>query len=371
MGFARRRWKTHRTPDGSVYRLWESPMPRLGDHIVGCSVYLYESENGAKAGHDSGGSGFLVHVPSTANPGVGYLYAVTNKHVLDNGFHVLRLTKKAGGVDTIRTNPQNWFPHPSGLDVKVIPIDVGEAFKWWSVSVDMFISRQIIEVFNIGVGDETFLVGRLVTHGGNQKNAPIARFGNVSLMADPDERIKFKGIGDQEGFLVECRSLSGFSGSPVFVSTSQSYTGDAVQRIFKRNQKGSAEPEGTTKIEVTGFFGGAGPWLLGIDCAHIPLWSPVFEADKQTRTKYWVEANTGIAFVLPAWEIRAILDDRELMRERRKEDKKIGQRLKVERNPILDVAGAGERQFTKSDFESALKKVSRKIKPSGSAPETS
>jgi hypothetical protein len=39
-------------------------MPHIPNHIVHCSLYLYASEEDANNAARSGGSGFLIHVPS-------------------------------------------------------------------------------------------------------------------------------------------------------------------------------------------------------------------------------------------------------------------------------------------------------------------
>jgi hypothetical protein len=345
-------------------------MPRIAaDYIVQCSVYLYETERAAKEGHKSGGSGFLAHVPSETNPGLGHLYAITNKHILDRGFHVLRLTKKSGGIDTVPTRPEDWIRHPK-CDVAVIAIEFShEDFQWWSVGTDLFITHEIIETYNIGLGDEAFLIGRLVTHAGKQKNAPISRFGNVSLMADPSEPIRCQDY-EQEGFLVECRSLSGFSGSPVFVETRQGYEDDAAQKVAQHRGADLLSKTGPPG-KVEGFQaseramwirGRFGPWLLGIDWGHIPLWRNVYKNDHETKTDLYVEANTGIACVLPAWYIGETLYDEDLVKARREEEKKLAQKLKAESASVNDVALEPSAQpFSKEDFESALKKAARKV----------
>jgi hypothetical protein len=198
-----RSWVTHQTGNGGWYCLWEKPVPRIEDRIVDCSVYFYHSESAAKEGRGYGGSGFLVHVPSKV-AGYVHLYAVTNKHIIDGNCGVLRLNTKTRGVEIINTKLEDWFVHPSGEDVAVRPLQLGETFRWWSVGTDMFITPEAIDAYRIGYGDEAFLVGRLVTHDGRQRNAPAVRFGYVSLMADPSEPIKTKGR-EQEGFLVDCR----------------------------------------------------------------------------------------------------------------------------------------------------------------------
>jgi hypothetical protein len=66
-----RQWKTYRTEKGSVYRLWERNMPRISDCFADCAIYLYASERAAKDGQNAGGSGFLIHVPSTTDSRMG------------------------------------------------------------------------------------------------------------------------------------------------------------------------------------------------------------------------------------------------------------------------------------------------------------
>lgn len=368
-----RQWVTHYTEDGSVYRLWEKPVPRIPDPMAECSVFLYNSERAAKEGQHSGGSGFLVHVPSQA-AGYGHLYAVTNKHIVDNGFHVLRLTKKTGGIETVRTTPDSWVRHPR-YDVAVNAVEFSpEIFRWWSIATTDFITEEIIRVYNIGLGDEAFLVGRLVVHAGRQKNAPVARFGNVSLMVDPSEPIKCEGY-EQPGFLVECRSLSGFSGSPVFVETRQEYEGAAAQQVARHRGRNFLNIKDSPPGKIDQFSGGLegmwmkgkfGPWLLGIDWGHIPLWRPVYDEQKETQETRvkdrWVQANTGIACVLPAWYILETLNDKELMKSRQEQDTKHTKQLKNESVSVNDAALEPSAQpFSKDDFETALKKASRKM----------
>jgi len=72
-------------------------MPRIPDCIADSAIYLYASERAAKEGQNAGGSGFLVNVPSV--PGMGHLYAVTNRHLVDGSedgkFWTIRVSKKS------------------------------------------------------------------------------------------------------------------------------------------------------------------------------------------------------------------------------------------------------------------------------------
>jgi hypothetical protein len=341
---------------------------------VDCLFYLYGSEQEAEAGSRGGGTGFLVHYPS-ATAGYGHLYAVTNKHVIDEGFCVLRLNRKAGGTDRIPTQPEQWIPHPDGDDLMVFPLDIGEGFKWWSISTGQFVTHEIIGDYNIGYGDEVFLVGRLVVHAGKRENKPIIRFGNIVLMADPSELLEFRNSkGDlvkQEAFLVECHSLSGFSGSPVLVTTTQGYHDEAAQRVVKARQKemGYTPPAGeerSYKMTTVSFFGCLGPWLLGVDFGHLPVWQDVYKKDEKTKADFKVNANTGIAGVIPAWRILNILEDKKLKTLRAKDERKIAKLADNRTLVVLDSSVPENDEFTQQDFDSALRKATRRVEPSQS-----
>jgi len=73
-------------------------------------------------------------------------------------------------------------------------------------------SDQIV----LGYGDDIFMVGRFITFDGKQRNTPVVRFGQISML--PAEPVEVDGgRAQEEVFLVECRSIGGLSGSPVFV----------------------------------------------------------------------------------------------------------------------------------------------------------
>jgi hypothetical protein len=230
-----------------------------------------------------------------------------------------------------------------------MPLPIMDYFKWWSVATSNFITNAIIESYDIGFGDEAILVGRLVNHEGRQRNTPIIRFGNIALMADAAEKVRFRDQ-EQESFLVDCRSLSGMSGSAVFVSTTRTYHGDAAERVAQaertrmEQESGTAIPPGTARAVVLSTTGTWGPWLLGIDLGHIPMMKTVYQRDEvdpnilveTNHPKLTVDANTGIACVLPAWKILDVLNVEELVKERNREEKKIA-REKGENNPLAAV----------------------------------
>ena len=151
------------------------------------------------------------------------------------------------------------------------------------------------------------MIGRFINHEGKQKNLPTVRFGNISMM--PDEPIADENDIQQESFLVECRSIPGYSGSPVFVL------------ILPGTPRPT--PEGWVPISIKPSFAVMG--LLGIDWCHISDFNDVLEGDRKTKASghLVVRGNTGMAGVIPAWKITDMLNSERFSKLRREDDEKI------------------------------------------------
>src|SRR5262249_24353303 len=159
-----------------------------------------------------------------------------------------------------------WHLHPNGDDIAVFSIDLhGKDADFFSISTDHFITPEIMKDFDIGPGDDVFLVGRLVTLAGRQKNSPVARFGNISMMPDQEEPVLREDGTEQVGFLIDSKSLSGFSGSPVFVIAPRAcFYPDPIPKGLSLNRLAQGEtPHTGLKAESIGISGTFGPWLLG------------------------------------------------------------------------------------------------------------
>src|SRR5439155_21246754 len=111
-----------------------------------------------------------------------------------------------------------WTPHPRGDDLAIAgPILLPkERFASRSISRDSFITAHDLEEYNVGPGDEVFLVGRFVSHDGQLRNTPVVRVGSIAMMPGEPVRQELRSF-DQLSYLIEARSLSGFSGSPVLL----------------------------------------------------------------------------------------------------------------------------------------------------------
>lgn len=362
-------WVTRYSQRGIPYQALQSTMPWIDPEVLDSTVYLYPSEAEAAAGERIGGSGFLIGVPLPREklPPANILCVVTNKHVIHSGNMTVRVNTVDGGKDIIPLDHMKWFTHPDGDDVAVCPIRLMGAFhKVKFISTGHFLSKKTIDDLEIGPGDDVFIVGRFVNHEGKQRNTPSVRFGCISQM--PSEPIVIDGF-PQESFLVEARSISGYSGSPVFVYLPQQVDMGINPEIKKMVREGKISLPGVSRKRVD-FPMQLGPMLLGIDYCHIrwdePIWSRVTK--KPVNDDWYIKSNTGMMGVVPAWRLLELLEGAE-MKPIFDEAKRAALQMKVS-VVELDVAdlskethhATGENPQHREDFTSLLRAAAQKPK---------
>jgi hypothetical protein len=285
--------------DRHAYQL-DVSMPRIPDGALEGIVYLYPSVSDAENDSRLGGSGFFVMVPSAVVPGKGILYAVTNAHVIESGSTVVRLNTKDGKADIFDFTEMNWLLHPDKDDIAICAmpqLDTSlHAYK--EISPGMILKRHEIDAFRIGPGDDVFVVGRFINSQGKVRNIPSVRFGNIAQMPnEPIKQDRVFGKFQQESFLVEARSISGFSGSPVFLI------------LHARDSR--QDPGFRLHTDVFR--------LLGIQWGYIQDWEPVRDLDgRPIDTGLQVRLNTGMMGVVPAWKLGDLLRSDFLVEHRRK-----------------------------------------------------
>lgn len=281
---------------------------RQNDYYLKCAIHLYASEQDAKKGADSGGSGCIVSINSETDPyGLPpHIYAVTNKHVIKDGGLVIRYNIMPFSSDPLtRSKPlstegRDWAS-VEGDDLAVTPISLPPWAQYFPVNLDNFaVTEEKIEQYNIGIGDDVFMVSRVAGHDGKDRNKPALRFGNISKMADAEDKIDIDGKL-QEAYLVEMRSLSGNSGSPVFFYV-------PMHNV----------PDGNMK-ERRGWA--IGPLLLGIHTAQFREEFPVMlKGNREHPDGLYVRPSGGMAAVIPVWRLRKLLNRRDLKMARQSED---------------------------------------------------
>ena len=307
---------------------------RVPDFIASCSVYLYRSNEDAVTGSRVGGSGLILGIPSRVFPEDFWLYAVTNRHVIEKGNSVIRVNRRDGGVTIVDLRPTEWVTHPE-QDVAAAPVSLSAILHQVDfVTSAMLLTRDIMIKHDVGPGDDTFLVGRFVYADGGVRNQPSIRFGRISM--NPGQPVRTSTGHLQESFLVECHSIGGYSGSPVFVYFHPFSSRDTPYPNLRKGE-----------YPV---------YLLGIDYGHLPTKLPVVDKNMEPHPEGWgVIQNSGLMGVVPAWHIIDLLNVEEFVKYREACDKEL--KNAREGAAVLDSEGGEQPVFTKTDFEDALRKV--------------
>lgn len=271
-------------------------MARIPDHLLKAPLYLYPSVVDAEKGESIGGTGFHL-AEATPDRQAAYVYIITNRHVIEDGNTVIRVNRKKGGFICHETDERDWLFHPEGDDVAALLLTPNiSVLDVQLVPRHMSMTPDLIQQAEIGPGDEAYTIGRFVSHEGRAQNTPVVRFGCLAQM--PHEPIRSQhpsGPFEQISFLVEARSIPGFSGSPVFVHIPAG-----------ASRPGKSFLESYTDTQT---------WLLGVDWAHLNSWEPARD-EFGNELPFKVRANPGMMAVVPAWRLDQLLDGEE-MKERR------------------------------------------------------
>lgn len=266
----------------------------IGDEYRKCVVFLFADvpdEETQELKRTPAGTAFLAGVPAPGPPPVGtqgdyFRYLVTARHVValsrKYGSLFARMHFADGSATFIEVKPEAWHEHPS-TEVAVSLLRTGP-LDHVLIAIQQFAIDAKVAEYKVATGDEVFFVGLFSEHPGTERNQPIFRFGNVSLM--PDEKILVN-LGDStariRAYLVEARSWGGHSGSPAFVYFPPDRFGNSISM--------------NTSLPI---------FLLGLVQGHQEIKSDVaFIGDVFGTGK--VPVNAGIAVVVPAQEIHDLL----------------------------------------------------------------
>jgi hypothetical protein len=342
---------------GAVSWRWEPPVPFVYPGVLGSSIFLYGSEDDATNGANWGGSGFLVGIPSKANPSRTHHYAVSNDHVIQS-CPVIRFVDVLGKSYVLDGTAADWDSHPDGDDIAICSLGANAGGQVWCVGDDLLLSREDLNPeerpYQVSPGDDCLMVGRYINQDLRQFDRPVVRFGNLAML--PEHVYQHERSFDQESFLVDMRSQPGFSGSPVFVyyeETGWRYlpplrevpeTEDPVKDAEDRVK---ALEEQTAGRHVSGVM--SKTWLLGIDWGHLPVWGDVYDDSKQRigRTR----VSTGMAGVVPAWKLRDLLNEEGIRMARDKAEERLAEKDE----------GAAELDASKPDEFAEFEDLTRKL----------
>lgn len=267
------------------------------DEVRKCAAFVWFN---SKDGQRLAGTAFFVSVPME-EINEQFIYLVTARHVIDairtksvdQKAHI-RINMKDASASSLETDVANWLLHPDGksVDVAVLSWAPPNVVDYLCIPNTMAATDEVIANKGIGAGDEVFLTGLFASHVGRQRNLPIIRIGNISLM--PEEPVETSDLGLIDAYLVEARSIGGLSGSPVFVHIS-----------------GSRLVKGTAQFTPSQFF-----WL-GLMHGHWDI--PVTDLDTPSADAVNTQrVNMGIAIVVPVTKILEVINCKELLKVRAK-----------------------------------------------------
>ena len=321
-GLQSERWRSSAIAFQDLTSVEGCPVPKLKPATVDCVFYLYRID--PKSGEKIGpcGSGFIYGLRSKELPGYKHYYGITNWHIANElGASIIRLNTTDGKSRFINFEPEDWHFVPNGDDLAAVDLSnherAGDQVSHYgdegSVTPDM------MKRFEIGIGEDVFMIGLFVDQHGGDRNTPAARFGNLSLLANEDSLIEQPNEIMRPSFLVDMRSRTGFSGSPV-----------AVYRIPEADL--SDLPSGgplpvrsltnpyLPKLKFIALLGvHCGSYYDPVEVRTAPpkrkerLGDPIHEGDK-------LYIQSGMTIVVPAWRITELLDLEVFRMARQKQD---------------------------------------------------
>jgi hypothetical protein len=256
------------------------------------------------------GTGFVVIIPSLPVPAgedaknYGFGYLVTNRHVVQPGIedgkppcHVLNyfvmLNRKSDStqnplhVETISLIDANWhFSTDESVDLAVIPFSAPpKVYDYERIPVDLFVTQEMADKNLVVEGDPVLFSGLFIQSFQKVHTLePIVRSGTLAMIPNEAMETTLHKLG--RVYLAEAHSFGGNSGSPVFVDIAK-FT-NPIGFSYK---------------------------LLGVISGEI-LESSDFTLHVATSYTANLAANSDISVVVPASEIKSILDSPSLQAER-------------------------------------------------------
>jgi hypothetical protein len=315
-------------------------MPKIGFGL-GASVFFLFGRD-AKTGEVVGphGTGTFIGRRSKAVPNRWHTYAVTNWHVACRGSSIIGINTHDGYRRLMEFDPSEWLFTNSGDDLAAVNVNGQEDLNDNVTCLDesALATHDIIKEFEISPGEEAFMCGLFLNHHSGSiwedsaHNVPAFRFGNVSMMADGFAPVEVETGAKRPCFLVDMRSRTGFSGSPVFIyrtigsDLTQIPIGWGADRWnhprFQAQTHAALRPQ---ILHAKNTFVG----VLGIHCGQ--FWDTVKafksmshseQVGDNVRDGDELDIQGSMNIVAPAWCISELLNLEEFEMARRKRDEK-------------------------------------------------
>jgi hypothetical protein len=239
-------------------RVRGSSMPFNVGIVKKSVVFLYYP----KAGSFEVGTGFLVEIPSKADPKRSYVVIITARHIVDPqwagcswanpqqiyarvnvknytvGQHAVATDELA--FDIVNAGKNVWWAHPNDrVDVAVIPVSNAHVEELLQNDVHFipiadFATKAETENYKVGIGDQIVTAGLVPALLDTERNYPAFKFGRISNI--PEEPINMKCTQADKAlprnvWLLAGNFVGGNSGSPVYLLPPQPSAAHRVMLI--------------------------------------------------------------------------------------------------------------------------------------------
>lgn len=249
--------------------------------------------------YDVRGTGFFVGFPE---PRLGkdlqFVYLVTNRHVAlcwdDSGAPMIvesisiRLNRRNGaGDDTAVDLPLSpggnvpWFlPADDAIDLALLPaVPDQNTYDFKIVPSSIFAGKDVLKENRITEGEPVFFAGFFYQFPGVTRMEPIVRQGIIAMM--PHDRIPF--VNARENlYLADLHVFGGNSGSPAFIDLGGFHEGSVRLGLDYR--------------------------LLGVVNGELTE-DQNFNLELSTTLTGTQRVNSGISTIVPADDLKALLED--------------------------------------------------------------
>src|SRR5258708_7145645 len=142
-------------------------MPAITEDVLDTVVYLYPDAASAAAGERAGGLGSVVVIPGPHEPFVGGVGSIgTNSHgVMEGTAPSSRANTRDERVGIISSTTPGAIPYAYGKNIASLttPLDSEES-NHKPMKTAFSVTKEKLQEYKIGPGDEVFIAGRFVSH---------------------------------------------------------------------------------------------------------------------------------------------------------------------------------------------------------------
>jgi hypothetical protein len=230
-----------------------------------------------------------------------FSYLVTNRHMAQAGAEKgesyailqtivrLNLHNPVAGKESEEVNipleGKHWiFPADESVDLAVLPVYLDQnRYDYLNLPSTILATKDQISTNNVDVGDNVVFAGYFVQFPGQKKIQPVVRQGVLSMM--PDELMETTLRKPGHLYLADVHTFHGNSGSPMFVNIGGYRNGSLTA--------------------------GYSYLLLGVVSGYY-LEDADFKLTVATTLEGTLHGNSGISIVVPAYELRTLLESPQL-----------------------------------------------------------